>query len=1145
MSSRKFKFISPGIFINEIDQSQLPALPAPVGPALIGRFEKGPALKPIQVDSFEEFVQTFGKPMPGGQGGDVFRDGNFTAPTYAAYAAQAWFRNNSPVTIVRLVGTTNKDALPSAVATAYAGWKTTKIDLAQEAEDNGGAFGLFVGQHPTLQATVDPDVNSLDNLFPSAAFFTTGTFAWGTYPAFPAGADFVLTGSDHVGGALSSSATGFVTSSLNGFNAGINFANAINLNPTAQANNISAVAVTDDDDNSVVTITYGNVDVFTSLSHSGAGTAPKSNWALTGANDVIVASPGVYGALTGSGALTGTLAAVWYVNEGRVELSGNTLGSVKEGGDIYRLAGGSNVFLRPVEDGTFKVFIGGAALNSKVIETSFNFTETSARYIRKRFNTNPTLTNSTITENTLNYWLGETFEGNLRDKVYGTTTSRERLFGTIIPLALPDETVSGGDFKFSPTKIDNGSGVVAKTGWFISQDTSTNFDIYSAENMEKLFRIIGRLTREGVQQNVKISIKDLRVSADPLNDYGTFTVAVRDIKDTDAAPTYLEQFNNCNLNPASDNYIAKKIGDKFEEWDYDSKLYREYGDYPNNSSYIRVEVADKVAEAQTDPILLPFGVFGPPVFKGFAIASGSTDTNKLMDLNQTELLTTTGTFVPKNCDYVGAFQDSEDYLVYPGSGFSSGSGVGFTFPTLRLRKSSSEGFVMDPTDAFFGVDTTYNSNDFDYSVRDVLRAKPDGINSHVASDSDSTEYSWVFSLDNIRNTNVSASGYTGAYSANAACESTNRANGLSYTVLSGASGGDSTPTYETVLDSGFDRFTTCLFGGFNGLDIKEREPFRNTLLGLDSASDTTNYAYNSIEMAMDTLRDPERVEYNLVAMPGITNDSLNSRLVRMAENRGDALAIIDLEGGYVPNTEGTQSIQDRLGTVRATVNNVRTDLRLNSSYGAAYYPWVQIRDTLNGATLWAPPSVAAIGALSYSEAVSNVWFAPAGFTRGGLSTNNAAGIPIVGVRQRLTSKDRDSLYENNINPIASFPAEGIVIFGQKTLQTTPSALDRINVRRLLIFLKREISRIAATLLFDQNVQTTWNRFRGQAESILSGVKSGLGLTDYKVVLDETTTTPSLIDRNILYAKIFIKPARAIEFIAIDFIITNTGASFED
>jgi phage tail sheath protein FI len=137
------------------------------------------------------------------------------------------------------------------------------------------------------------------------------------------------------------------------------------------------------------------------------------------------------------------------------------------------------------------------------------------------------------------------------------------------------------------------------------------------------------------------------------------------------------------------------------------------------------------------------------------------------------------------------------------------------------------------------------------------------------------------------------------------------------------------------------------------------------------------------------------------------------------------------------------------------------------------------------------------------------------------------------------------LYENNINPIATFPAEGIVIFGQKTLQATPSALDRINVRRLTIFLKREISRIAATLLFDQNVQVTWNKFRGQAETFLSGVKAGLGLTDYKVILDETTTTPDLVDRNILYAKIYVKPARAIEFIAIDFIITDSGAAFDD
>jgi uncharacterized protein len=145
----------------------------------------------------------------------------------------------------------------------------------------------------------------------------------------------------------------------------------------------------------------------------------------------------------------------------------------------------------------------------------------------------------------------------------------------------------------------------------------------------------------------------------------------------------------------------------------------------------------------------------------------------------------------------------------------------------------------------------------------------------------------------------------------------------------------------------------------------------------------------------------------------------------------------------------------------------------------------------------------------------------------------------------LTSKQRDKLYEVNINPIASFPAEGIVIFGQKTLQLTPSALDRINVRRLLVFLKKEISRIASTTLFEPNVETTWASFRSRADLLLNTVKQGLGLADYKLVLDETTTTPDLIDRNVMYAKVYLKPARAIEFIALDFIITRSGASFED
>ena len=149
------------------------------------------------------------------------------------------------------------------------------------------------------------------------------------------------------------------------------------------------------------------------------------------------------------------------------------------------------------------------------------------------------------------------------------------------------------------------------------------------------------------------------------------------------------------------------------------------------------------------------------------------------------------------------------------------------------------------------------------------------------------------------------------------------------------------------------------------------------------------------------------------------------------------------------------------------------------------------------------------------------------------------------VSERLTSKERDTLYEANINPIASFPSSGLVVFGQKTLQERQSALDRINVRRLVIFLKKQISILSTQVLFEQNVPTTWNRFKSLVEPFLANVKVQFGVTDYKLILDETTTTPDLVDQNILYAKIMVKPARAIEYIAIDFVVASTGASFDD
>ena len=184
--------------------------------------------------------------------------------------------------------------------------------------------------------------------------------------------------------------------------------------------------------------------------------------------------------------------------------------------------------------------------------------------------------------------------------------------------------------------------------------------------------------------------------------------------------------------------------------------------------------------------------------------------------------------------------------------------------------------------------------------------------------------------------------------------------------------------------------------------------------------------------------------------------------------------------------------------------------------------------------------------MAFSDANSEgPWFAPAGFNRGGISILGGSDGPrVVGTWKNLPKSDRDELYELNINPIARFPAVGeVVIFGQKTLQQTASALDRINVRRLMVFLKKRIGAIADTILFDQNVQSTFARFKSSADLILTDVQARFGISEFKIVLDETTTTPDLVDQNIMYAKIFVKPARAIEFIAIDFIITRSGVQF--
>ena len=241
----------------------------------------------------------------------------------------------------------------------------------------------------------------------------------------------------------------------------------------------------------------------------------------------------------------------------------------------------------------------------------------------------------------------------------------------------------------------------------------------------------------------------------------------------------------------------------------------------------------------------------------------------------------------------------------------------------------------------------------------------------------------------------------------------------------------------------------------------------------------------------------------------------------MCETRGDAFLVLD-------NVGKTSSV--------ATAKT-NTEAR-NSSYCAAYYPWVQIQDNSLGTYRYVPPSVVIAGVYHFNDVVGQPWFAPAGLNRGGIDS-------AIQAYRKLTQSNRDDLYDSNVNPIATFPGQGVTVFGQKTTQKKASALDRINVRRLLINVKSFISRSSRTLVFEQNTGALRDQFLNTVNPFLEQVQSNSGLNAFRVVMDDTNNTPETIDRNQLIGQIFLQPTKTAEFIILDFIVQPTGAAFPE
>jgi len=321
-------------------------------------------------------------------------------------------------------------------------------------------------------------------------------------------------------------------------------------------------------------------------------------------------------------------------------------------------------------------------------------------------------------------------------------------------------------------------------------------------------------------------------------------------------------------------------------------------------------------------------------------------------------------------------------------------------------------------------------------------------------------------------------------------------------------------------------FVVAFQGGFNGQDptvvIKKGSDIEATnTQGFDCSASTASGSV-AYAKALNAISNPDEFDINLLVTPGIIREFhpyVTTKAIDVCEEREDVFYIADFAGA---NATITEAVEQALGE--------------DTNYAGTYYPWIKTIDVNTNKLVAVPPSVLMVGTFAQNDRLGAEWFAPAGLNRGGISG-------AVQVLNRLTQSERDTLYEGKVNPIATFPGQGISAFGQKTLQDKASALDRINVRRLLINLKKFVASTSRFLVFEQNTAQTRSKFLNTVNPYLESVQQRQGLYAFRVVMDETNNTPDVIDRNILAGSIFLQPAKTAEFITIDFNILPTGATF--
>jgi len=1126
-------FKSAGVKTREIDLSQ-PTRVGPVGvPAgIVGTSNEGPAFVPLTFANYRDFVTTFGR-----------SDGEKFGPI----AVNQWLANAQAVSYIRVLGAGNgKQRNTSTGKVTNAGFVVGDRII----QDNGiignnfyatGSIegrtyflGCFMSESNGSTIFSDAGIQKTTTISGKRATATitvtdAGEITTGNQISLVTTAGNTVTITGHADTNAMADTTGASTNGTFAANTTLSGGSSNNI---TQAAAIAATINLHDD----FTATNGGTATVTITQNTG-GTAGNGRAITVAKNggDGDIEAPGDLTIVNFSGGSDGNhavpiLRGVLLAPSGVIlHLSGNATAN----GSNAPTKGISSIVASPQVMGREGALTGSVSLASQefvMLLNGYNNTDvakkthitasfdiTAPNYFANVFNTNP---------------LKIEEEGHL---LYG----HYDIHPDIAAVTGSGAVTAGGFSKGCANGKDKEDIALLLTSSVTRGTTTANKPVYEdfedrfshakspfviSQDNKSLFRVHLLSAGAGVSSKYKFSIENLRRSNSSINKYGTFDLIVRDFNDTDQEPKSLESFRGLSLDPASDRYIGRVIGDQHTFFNFDvnqsSQKIIVDGSHPVRSRFIRVELSDEVANGTVEKTSLPFGFRGPDhLLTSGALLSNEGDNYYIAPVLQ--LVEPPIPYRDTVAQGVGIQKRSDGRLFW---GVQTTRKTSTTQPNLNgLQDKSFNTFVKHfPNHRIdfpsFSVGNNPGVSDVAGTVLDCDRFNNNkftlkNILVRTGSDGKADPEQWLSA-------------------------SYKRAGGI------GRNATDKTRAFEiTDLDKvanvKFAKFTFIAQGGFDGINIfdEEKSKLSNTAILREVGNDensagTGNNTVGAYRKAIDIMSSKTDVDIQVLAAPGIRHASVTDFATQKIEDRFDAIYLMDVEERDQLNTVITSSVQ------KPHVLNTVTSFKgraLDSSFAAAYFPDVILNDPDTNTLVQVPPSVAVLGAYSLNDRVAHPWFAPAGFARGALNAVEMASV-------RLNRTNLDDLYEADINPITAFPGTGVTIWGQKTLQAANSALDRINVRRLLIDVRRKVKNVANSLLFEPNREETLERFTALVNPILQRVQEQSGIDRYKAVIDTSTTTQADVENNTIRGKIFLQPTRSVEFVALDFVVTNAGSN---